>query len=430
MNIFSTTAMNESLDHAMTQNAQPGYWYGHIIDESKDPRRRKRESDAEDRNILPVRSETSVVNCHDISGRALQGKLSSSNLSDKETLVVKTPEPTIRSGNIGRKTTEPEQRVGETIPAGDDTLSSGSGIATAAGERDRTSSIQPHSHLAQATPSEPKKSRHRRPPLWSVSSRRYQELFFKAQSSRPVQNRKAKQLISCNTKKAVLTASLRPPTLAEGEGDKYQEGFVVLRSTDEILITNPTSNSIDSNPPKPKKPRISMQVVDTVSCLLEDSKGGVEYVKGMGVLRLEADDASAEAQPAPHLNQNPQIDNETTIEAREERSFVIQHIVTEDIDLSDVEIRWTAKNNTFVLHKDRQILEEPQTVSAQSIEAVWYHSEGQCFHLCPRARNAPGLQRPFKELLLAMTGPSLEFMMLKSVFETSIGAMKVNLVDR
>lgn len=430
MDIFSTTAMNESLGHAITQNAQPGYRYGHIIDECKDPRRRKQERDAEDRNVLPVRSGTSVIKGHDISGGALQGNLSTSDLPGKGTLLVKTAEPTIRSGNIGRKTTEPEQRVGETIPAGDDALSSESGIATAARERDRTSSIQPHNHLPQATPSEPKKPRLRRPPLWSVSSRRYQELFLKAQSSGPVQNRKAKQLISYDTEKVVLAASLQAQTLLEGEGYKHQEGFVVLRSTDEILITNPTSNFIDSNPPKPKRPRSSMQLVDTVSRLLEDSKGGVEYVKGVGVLRLEADEASTEQRPAPRLDHNPQIENETTIDSKEERSFVIQHIMTEDTDLSDVEIRWTARNNTFVWHKDRQILEEPQALPAQSIEAVWYHSEGQGFHLCPRARNAPGLQRPFKELLFVMTGPSLEFMMLKSVFETSIGAMKVNWVDR
>ena len=428
MDIFSTAAMNESLEHALTENTQPGHRYGHIIDESKDPRRRKQEKDTEERKVLPVRSGASAPKDHTFPDRAFQEKLSSPDPPSKAAPLVKGAEPTLRSGNIARNVKEPDQQIREVFTAGDDASSSRSGNPTTATERDRN--IQSHNSLSRATHSDRRKSRHRRPPLWSVSEERYQELFHRAQSFNPGENSRAKQPISHNTEKAVLAPSLRTTTLLQGERLNDQEVSAAAQKIHEIVPTNSRSNVVEFNPPRPNEPRRSSQVVDTVSRLLEDNKGGVEYVKGVGVMRVEAEDASTERKAGHHLEKNTQINNDMTVGSNEERSFTIRHITTEYMDLVDVEIRWTAQTNAFAWFKDQQTLTELQAIPAQSIGAVWYHSQGQCFHLCLRAGNVPGLQRLFNELLLVMSGDPREFMMLKSLFEASIGAMKVNRADQ
>ena len=388
MGTFTTAAMNESLGHALTENAAKGYRYGHIIDESRDPRRRRQGKDTEERNVLPVRPEAPVLKDHKSSDRAVQEKRSSFDPPSKVAALLRTRQPKPRSGDIVRKAKEPKQRVRDIFTAGEiDTWPSGSGNPTAATERDRN--IQSHSSLPQATPAGSNKLRRRRAPLWSVSSERYQELFRRAQSLNPVKDNRAKQSITYNTEKAVL-----------------------------------------ANPRKPIVPRRSLQIVDTVSRLLEDTKGGVEYVKGVGVIRLEVEDRSTEQQPAHHPYKKDRTNSDRTPDPNEERRFTVRHMSTEHMDFDDVEIRWTARTNAFDWYKEQQTLKELQAIPAQSIDAISYSLEGQYFDLSLRAINAPGLQRPFNQLLLVMPASPLDFMMLISLFEASIGAMKVNMADQ
>lgn len=414
MDTFSTTAMNESLKHALIQNTQPQSRYGHIIDERKDPRRRKQEGVTKDSNTLPIRSGSSVLEPHLFPDRTFQEEVLSADPLGKPALSVKIAQQAIRSGSIFRKLEEPKQQIGETSPTDDDALSSES-----------------HNSLPYVRPSGRMTSEERRVPLWSVSPERYQELFQRAQSFHSIEKGKAKQPISYDIKKAVRAASQRALNQVPREHHNNQEGFfAAVQSITRILPTSTTSSSMRANLPKMNGLRRSLQVVDTVSRSLEDGKGGVEYVKGVGVMRLEAEDAGIEQQPAHRLHKNDQTNNNLTLEPSEERSFTIQHITTEYMDFEDVEVRWTAQANAFAWHKDQETLKELQAITAQSIQGVLYQAEGQCFHLCLRVSDTPGLRYSFNELLLIMTGPPLDFMMLESLFEASIGAMKVNMVDQ
>lgn len=424
MDTFSTAAMNDSLERAPAQNAQTGYHSGHTIDENKDPRRRKQENGTKDRNTLPIRFGTSRLEHPRSPHCTLQEELWSSDPRDKPAVSVITAQPTLRSGNIVREYQKPEQPIWEMFTLRADTFSSGADDLTPATERD--DDIESHSSLPQAMPSDPIKSKPRHPPLWSASSKRYRELFRKAN---PIDNNKVIHRRPYDIEESVLAASMRTKTPFQGERHSDQEMSPAMLSIHKTVSTNAGSRVLVFNPLQPSESRKSLHVFDTVSRLLEDSKGGVEYVKGIGVMRLEAEDASIERQSAHKLYQNHQNNNNMTHEPNEERSFTVGHITTEYMDLVDVEIRWTAQSNTFVWHKDQQVLEDLPAIPAQTIEGVSYNLDGQCFHLCLGARKEPELRCPFKDLLLIMTAPPLEFMMLKSLFETSIGAIKVNMVD-
>lgn len=425
MDTFSTAAMDESLKHAHTQNAQPEYRYGHVINESKDPRRRKLESVTKGRSPLPIRSGMSQSEHFKLPDRTLQEELFSSDTAGKPAVSVKTAQqPILRSGNIIRELKEPEQPIWEMFPPGPDTFSSESGDMTPATERNEN--IESPGSLPQTKSSDSMRSRPRHPPLWSASPERYQKLFQKAN---PTDNNKVIRRIPYDIEESALAASTRTKTPFKGENHNDQEVSLAVPSIHKIVPTNARSQVLVPPPLQPTESRKSLHVVDTVSRLLEDSKGGVEYVKGIGVMRLEAEDASIERQSAYILHKNPQNNNDLTDGPNEERSFTIGHVTAEYMDLVGVEIRWTVQSNAFVWHKDRQVLEDLPAIPAQTIEGVFYNLEGQCFHLCLGARKAPGSLCPLKELLLIMTGPPLEFMRLKSVFETSIGAIKVNMVD-
>lgn len=156
-------------------------------------------------------------------------------------------------------------------------------------------------------------------------------------------------------------------------------------------------------------PRRRTVYVDTSSRLLADTRGEIEWVKGVGVIR--ANDHH-EAEVAQDMNKSTPI--------IEDQSFPLKNHSTSEHHARAKEIKWISKDDGFevVLEGD-----ERPVIAAKSVSRVSYNTDRGMFHLAP---NKLLSSASFGDVLLEIGGDDSTPFKFRSLVENRFGATKVD----
>ena len=170
--------------------------------------------------------------------------------------------------------------------------------------------------------------------------------------------------------------------------------------------------------------RASHAYVDTVSRLVEDSKGEIEYVRGLGAVRVDRDDTRSE-EYLPKTSTG----KKSATPPGEEEYFLALSVATREVFAERVEIKWTPAADALSFSHRGHEIEGVGSIIIKEIRNVSYRVDNTHNHLhLDGTSSSKDTSLSFDEILFIMCDDQ-NLGALRSVIERRIGGMKVNGVE-
>ncbi|KAI9775104.1 MAG: hypothetical protein M1835_005937 [Candelina submexicana] len=178
---------------------------------------------------------------------------------------------------------------------------------------------------------------------------------------------------------------------------------------------------------KSRKTKKPLKRTDTLSRLLEDARGEVEYIKGKGPIRVN--DGMDSSSSDPHSEEEATSDSSAI--------YDLKLVLTDSIELRNncvvqtdespdlLCLQWIAdKKLLFVSHNE--IAVEGTKLSIELIQKVYHGSNPFQFHIQYGSGGLSGIANPPRDICLCLDCSSAQYTTLTGILSRHVGGLKVN----